>query len=31
MEKTAIVLGATGLTGRHLVDELLRNNNYIKT
>ena len=30
MEKTAIVLGATGLTGRHLVDELLRNNNYTK-
>ena len=30
MEKTAIVLGATGLTGRHLVDELLRNKSYTK-
>ena len=30
MEKTAIVLGATGLTGRHLVEELLRNKNYTK-
>ncbi len=30
MEKTAIVLGATGLTGRHLVEELLKNRNYTK-
>ena len=30
MEKTAIVLGATGLTGRHLVEELLKNENYSK-
>ncbi|MDN3596072.1 NAD-dependent epimerase/dehydratase family protein [Zunongwangia endophytica] len=30
MQKTAIVLGATGLTGRNLVEELLRNDAYSK-
>ncbi len=30
MDKTAIVLGATGLTGGHLVEELLKNDNYSK-
>jgi len=28
MKKTAIILGATGLTGRHLLQELIKDNHY---